>query len=80
MNEKKSPWITPTQQTIYSNFSLETRNIFSPVETQLRSIKMELILGQDLNLQSTKWKINRTYLSIGMRIAAPQDLMTFSLA
>lgn len=80
MNERKSPWITPTQQKIYSIFSLETRNSFSPVETQLRSIKMELILGQDLNLQSTKWKINRTYLSIGMRIAAPQDLMTFSFA
>lgn len=63
MNEKKSPWITPTQQTIYSNFSLETRNIFSPVETQLRSIKMELILGQDLNLQSTKWK-NKSYISV----------------
>lgn len=29
-----------------------------PIETQLRSIKMELILGQDLNLHSTKWKIN----------------------
>lgn len=56
MNRIKSHWITPTQQkNIILQFFYESKR-FSLVRTQLRSIRMELILGQVLNLKIVEYR------------------------